>query len=95
MLRELVEMFLDEGQSILATLRKELEEGDAQSVERIAHTLKGSSSNIGATRMAAICAELEGGGVSGDLTTAPALLERLEAEFEHVLSVLTAEIEAG
>ena len=88
-------MFFEDTRSSLATMRKAFQEGDAQSVERIVHTLKGSSSNMGATRMAAICSELEGGGVSGDLTTAPALLERLDAEFERVRSALTTETEAG
>jgi signal transduction histidine kinase/DNA-binding response OmpR family regulator len=91
MLRELVEMFLDEGQSRLATLRKALEEGDAQSVERVAHTLKGNSVNMGAVRMAALCAELEDVGASGDLSRGPELLERLKAEYERVHSALEAE----
>jgi PAS domain S-box-containing protein len=95
MLRELVEMFLDDGQSSLATLRKALEEGDAQSVERVAHTLKGSSGSMGAVRMATLCAELEDVGAFGDLSRAPELLEHLEAEFERVRPVLEGEITEG
>jgi HPt (histidine-containing phosphotransfer) domain-containing protein len=64
-------------------------------VKRVAHTLKDSSGNMGATRMAAICSELEDVGASADLAVAPALLERLDAEFERVRSALTTETEAG
>jgi two-component system sensor histidine kinase/response regulator len=54
-------------------LREATEGGDAPSVERVAHTLEGSCGNMGATRMAAICAELEEAGRSGDLAPAPAM----------------------
>jgi HPt (histidine-containing phosphotransfer) domain-containing protein len=91
MLSELTQMFFDDTRSSLATLRKALEEGDAQSVERVAHTLNGSSSNMGAVRMAALCAELENVGASGKLSRGPELLEHVEAEFERVHSALEAE----
>jgi HPt (histidine-containing phosphotransfer) domain-containing protein len=92
MLAELAEMFLDDASSGLATLREAIEAGDANSVERVAHTLKGSSGNMGAKGMAAICAELQDTGSSGDLSCAPELLEQLEDEFERVRPALEAEI---
>jgi len=49
---------------------------------------------MGATRMADLCGQLQDIGTSDDLTAAPALLERLEVEFEHVRSALNTEIEA-
>jgi CheY-like chemotaxis protein/HPt (histidine-containing phosphotransfer) domain-containing protein len=92
MLTELAGMFLDDASSCLATLREAIEAGDANSAERVAHTLKGSSGNMGAKEMAAICAELQDTGSSGDLTRAPELLEQLEDEFKQVRSALEAEI---
>jgi HPt (histidine-containing phosphotransfer) domain-containing protein len=68
---------------------------DAQTVERVAHTLKGSSGNLGAQRMAAPCGELQDAGVSGHLTHAPELLEELEVEFGRVRPALEAEIARG
>nr|MDQ3317199.1 response regulator [Actinomycetota bacterium] len=95
LLSELAEMFLDDASSRLAALRGVIEDGDAHAVERAAHTLKGSSGNMGATGMAAICAELEEAGASGDLARAPGLLERLEEEFGRVRPALEAEMEGG
>lgn len=95
MLVELTEMFIDDAASSLSALKKSVEHGDTTRVERVAHTLKGSSGNMGATRMADICSELEQAGASKDMADAPAQLERLEAEFERVRLALDEEIEAG
>lgn len=93
MLSELAQMFFDDTSSNLAVLREAVEGGDAHSVERVAHTLKGSSASMGAARMAEICSELQEAGASGDLSHAPVLLERLEEEFGRVRPALEAEVE--
>lgn len=92
MLSELTRIFFADTGSNLAALNKSVKESDVASVERIAHTLKGSSSNMGATRMAAICDQLQYVDTSGKLSAAPALLEKLEAEIEHVRSALETEV---
>ena len=95
MLSELTQLFLDDADSNLAALKEAIEKRDATSVERVAHKLKGSSGDMGATWMAESCGQLQDAGASGDLTVAPALLERLEEEFEHVRSALKAEVGVG
>jgi PAS domain S-box-containing protein len=91
-LRELIALFLDDIPPQLAALREAIAGDDAHSVERIAHTLKGSSGNMGAKRMVAICSELQDVGASGNLSNAPELLERLGGEFGRVRTALEAEI---
>ncbi len=90
MVAELAEMFYKDASSHLASLREAIEGDDSQLVHRSAHTLKGSSGNMGAKRMAALCAELESVSASGDLARAPELLERLEEEFGRVRPTLEA-----
>jgi two-component system, sensor histidine kinase and response regulator len=94
-LAELYELFLEDVPAQLEALRKDIEGGDAPSVERVAHTLKGSCGNIGATRMATICAELEEAGRSGDLACAPALAARLKAELGRVRVALEEELKSS
>jgi two-component system, sensor histidine kinase and response regulator len=94
-LKELIELFLEDVPSQLEALREAEERDDAKSVERTAHTLKGSSGNMGATRMATLCAELEVVGGSGSLARAPELFEQLKAEFDRVRTVLRAELSAS
>ncbi len=90
--KELIELFLEDVPSQLKTLREAEGRDDAKGVERAAHTLKGSCANLGVVRMAAICAELEEIGRSGDLAPAPALISRLEAELGRVRAVLEREL---
>jgi CheY-like chemotaxis protein len=91
-LKELIELFLEDVPPQLKALREAEERDDAKSVERIGHTLKGSCGNLGAVRMAAISAELEEIGRTGDLAPAPALLSRLEEEFGCVRAAFEEEL---
>jgi len=83
-------MFLEEVPEQLGALQEAIDEDDEQAVERIAHTLKGSSGNMGARQMSRLCLDLEHAGVSNDLSTAAHLMETLEREFDHVRTQLTA-----
>ena len=89
-LNELIELFLDDVPPHLKTLQEAVEGKDASSIERIAHTLKGSCGNMGATRMVELCEELQDASSSEDLSRALGLLGRLEAEFKHVRTTLDA-----
>jgi signal transduction histidine kinase/DNA-binding response OmpR family regulator len=91
-LNELIELFLTDVPPQLVALREAVDAGDAHSVERIAHTLKGSSGNMGAMGMAALCAVLQDVGASGELSRAPEVLEQLEEEFGRVRPALEAEV---
>jgi CheY-like chemotaxis protein/HPt (histidine-containing phosphotransfer) domain-containing protein len=88
LLAELVELFVDEAPSRLMALRNAVEDEDAGTVEQTAHTLKGSCSNMGAWRMANLCAELQELGSSGELTATSELLDQLQAEFDRVRATL-------
>jgi two-component system, sensor histidine kinase and response regulator len=90
---ELAEIFLNDATGRFAVLREAVEENDGTSVEQATHALKGSSSNMGAQCMSDLCTELQEAGSSGDLTRAPELLDRLEAEFVRVSQALRIEQE--
>ena len=64
-------------------------EGDLHALERAAHTLKGASANIGASVLAAICAEIETEGRSERLEGAAGLMEQFDAEFSRVRDALS------
>lgn len=88
---ELMELYLEDASAKLAAMHEDLTEKGGKSVGRLAHSLRGSSANLGARRAAALCAELEkmpegdasrGGGV---------LLNRLELELACVRRIFEAE----
>jgi CheY-like chemotaxis protein len=89
---ELAGMFLDDAHQRLSALEEAVLGDDAPSVERLAHTLKGSSANMGARGMSALCARLEDAGGSGDLSQGFRLLTRLKEEFVRVDRAFEAEI---
>ncbi|HEX2740132.1 MAG TPA: response regulator, partial [Rubrobacter sp.] len=91
-LDELIWLFLDSAPSQLVALREAVEAGDASAVERIAHTLKGSSASMSAARMAALCTRVEQAGLSEDPGRAWPLIPLLDEEFARVREALEREL---
>jgi two-component system sensor histidine kinase/response regulator len=88
----LVSEYLNDGEQLLATMREALAEGDPHTLERTAHTLKGSSANLGAVGVAEICGRLEALGRAGALGTAPRLVDDADTAFAHVRAALAVEV---
>jgi signal transduction histidine kinase/DNA-binding response OmpR family regulator/HPt (histidine-containing phosphotransfer) domain-containing protein len=86
----LVAIYLEETPGLLATLRQAVAAGQPDRVRKAAHTLKSSSANLGAARLAARCADLEGRGRRGDLDGIEAPLKDLGTEYERVAAALAA-----
>jgi HPt (histidine-containing phosphotransfer) domain-containing protein len=80
-LRELIEIFLQDTPQRMAELEEALGKNDVPGFTRAAHTIKGSSSNFGATKFTKLAHELEMQGKSGDLSDAAAWCSRLKAEY--------------
>ncbi len=91
LLRELIDLFLKEADKHLATLRSALSGRDGHQFERAAHTLKGSSGNLGAQSMSRLCGELQMIGRAADWDRAARGLADLEIEYRGVKSELEAE----
>jgi PAS domain S-box-containing protein len=90
---EVVDAFLADAPTLLATLRSSLADRDADELRRAAHTLKSNGATLGAHRFSELCRELEAAAKSGDLEHAPALVERVEQAyrpFEHALTAMRA-----
>ncbi|HEX6710471.1 MAG TPA: PAS domain S-box protein [Rubrobacter sp.] len=90
LLSELTGMFIEEVPERLGALHEAMENGDVQTVRRIAHALKGSSGNMGARQMSRLCQELEHAGEANDLSATPRLMEAIEEEFDNVRTQLAA-----
>ena len=89
--RELCEVFLGDAEARLEALKEAAEVGDAETVERTAHTLKGSAGNMGARKMAETCTRLQDAASAGDLSGVPVLLEQLRKDYGRVRPALEAE----
>jgi HPt (histidine-containing phosphotransfer) domain-containing protein len=89
---ELLELFCRNTESALATLRDALRKGDAQTVERTAHTLKGSGDVLGLQKLAAVSAELEVKARGKSLDGAEEIESQIEAELRRVREALENEL---
>jgi two-component system, sensor histidine kinase and response regulator len=77
---EMVGLFLSQAPDRIAAARAALESGAPAEVERAAHALRSSSAQIGASRVRALCAEIESRAAGGHLTGVAELLASLERE---------------
>ncbi len=93
LVRELIDMFIEDAPQHLQRLRQSLARADAQALRQIAHRLRSSVENIGALRMSSLCDELENIGRAGTVEGAERVLASLERELERVSALLRAERE--
>jgi two-component system sensor histidine kinase/response regulator len=77
----LVEMFVSSSRQRVAELAAAERAGDIATAQKLTHTLRGSSATIGATQMAAVCAELGAALRSGDAEAIAARQADLETAF--------------
>ena len=64
---------------------------DVAALEMVAHTLKGSSGNVGAMALSGVCGELVKAIRTNSLGNAKELVDRVDAEFSRVKPLLEAE----
>ena len=87
---ELIDLYLDEAPRFFSSIQEGLANNDWLSAKRAAHTLRGSSGNLGILQMASIAGALEQLTGNQDASAAE-LLKGLEIEFARVEEILAAE----
>ncbi len=90
-LKDLINIYFDDAEELMETLRKAIATLDIKSLEYAAHRLKGSSGNLGAMTLVGILQKLEDAAEEGRLENAPQLLAKIEAEYQRVEIALKAE----
>ena len=91
LLAELIDSFLDDSVKRINSMRGAAAAGDAESLTRTVHALKGGCGAVGAIRMAALCDLLEDRSRERSFEGAAVLITALEEEFDRVRSALQAE----
>jgi CheY-like chemotaxis protein/HPt (histidine-containing phosphotransfer) domain-containing protein len=83
----LLRSFAGQGEDRLRAIRAEIDAGDHERVEELAHRLRGSSATVGASALAAVCAEIEVAATRHEPITA-GQVARLGRAMEDTLSAL-------
>lgn len=82
-LKELVEMFNAEFPEKLAGISRAINENNFKALDETAHSLKGSSGNLGLTRVYELALKLEKMGKGEDISGADETFKELEEELER------------
>ena len=85
---QLICLFLDRYQTMLADIRTALADADSVTVERMAHTFKGTAGNLCASEVALTAGRLEAVGRLNALHDAPPVYAQLELEVARLVRVL-------
>jgi CheY-like chemotaxis protein len=88
LLAELVELFRGDYPGQIRTAREAVAKGDAGTLQRVGHALKGTTGNLAAPIASRIADELESMGRTGDLALAGTRVTALEEELIRVVEVL-------
>ena len=80
-MREIIELFIAEGEPRIAALHAALQTRNAPSLQREAHTIKGSGRDLGAMRLVEVCQKLEDVGRDSAFDRAPDLIAAVVEEF--------------
>lgn len=87
---ELIDAYLEDSPTLIDEMKTALQNNDAASFRRAAHSLKSSSASLGAMRLSEVSKELEMIGKSGDLNQVDGKIEDLIIIFEQVERELKA-----
>ena len=93
LLADLCRIFLEESPKLLDNLRAAIVAGDPDSLQKVAHSLKGESSYLEAAKVSEIARQLEFMGREKNLSPAAVALQVLEHELTRLRCALEEELE--
>jgi HPt (histidine-containing phosphotransfer) domain-containing protein len=88
---ELIDLYVEDASRRLGVMQESLGQRNWQSMKREAHSLRGSSGNLGAVQVAQICADIEGTKFDDPRLNIAVILGRLEVSLNQVVEVFLAE----
>ncbi|HDL18134.1 MAG TPA: response regulator [Bacteroidetes bacterium] len=89
LLAEIITVYIEDFQNQQAKLKSAVKQGDHKLIERIAHTIKGASLNMGAVAIAEIASEIEKLGKEKTLDKVPSLLEQIDQNFRQFSAIVS------
>ena len=93
LLDKIIRIYLDESPALLEDIRSAAANEDLEAMQDAAHSLKSSSANLGAERLAKLCRQLESFDPKGDKQVAIELSKAIALELDATLAALTLELD--
>ncbi len=88
---ELIDLYLNDSPRRIAQMNEALAANDGKSLKVAVHTLKGSSSNLGAKALAQLCGAFEERVGKQDLEGAPDLIQEIADQYQALETILRRE----
>jgi two-component system, sensor histidine kinase and response regulator len=88
LLQELCRIFLEESPAVMGKIRHGVAEGEAEAIQRAAHSLKGEASCLAAAKVSQLARQLEEMGQDHNLAKAAETFESLEREVADLQAAL-------
>ena len=92
-LRKALSLYIPHAEAQLSKLEHYISSGDIHAITTIAHTLKSSSAQLGAHRLAGLYAEVEAAGRAGKTDALSELSQRLRPEHHAVCALMQEELD--
>ncbi len=93
LLQKVIKNYLHDSAQLMNTLQKAIENEDCDSIRMAAHSLKSSSSNVGAIQVSSLCKKLEQNGREKILEGVNGLFIELQNEYDQARLLLQKEIQ--
>ncbi len=87
LLQELLDLYLVDNTARVEKIRPAISENKLEEASGLAHSVSGSSANLGANRLAKLCSLLENNINNGLLDNLDAIAQQVEQEFEAAVGV--------
>lgn len=87
-IQDILDTFLSNAPQLVTTLEESLANDNVDAFVRAVHTLKSNSATVGATALAAVCAEIEHAGKSGNIQGLSGKVSQVKDELAQVMTLL-------
>ena len=89
LVEKIINLYLTDAQSLCNNIHEAVGNNDPRALSRAAHSLKSSSANVGAVKLADLCKRLEMLGKSNTIDKAQDIVSQMDSEYKRVINTLT------
>jgi HPt (histidine-containing phosphotransfer) domain-containing protein len=88
LVEKVISLYINDAQSLCRNIHEAIGKNDPQALNKAAHSLKSSSANVGAIKLANLCKELETLGRANTIGNAQELVNQMNSEYQRVIATL-------
>jgi PAS domain S-box-containing protein len=89
LVEKIINLYINDAQSLCHNIHEAVGKGDPQALSKAAHSLKSSSANVGALKLANLCKELETLGRANSIDNAQDIINQMDSEYKRVIATLS------